>query len=175
MAALYYWVSSSPHCSVVRGSGCQLTGLSLYTLLTCSSRLKFEFDFSCFDSFRVRCIRIDHLPEKMGCFSNIANWINRVLRSPFWPLQICGFNLLWGPADAPVAVNSFPVSTAHHLIDYAAVDGGKDFGAGHLITGSVTAIRLHNSEFRKLVSDCYFYCVSWPESSHAPLFSLTNY
>lgn len=41
-------------------------------------------------------------------------------------LHLCTrFNLLKDPADATVAVNSFPVATAHHLIDYTAVGGGK--------------------------------------------------
>ncbi len=43
-------------------------------------------------------------------------------------------------ADATAAVNSPPVATAHHLIDYAAVGGEKDLGTDQLITLRVTAI-----------------------------------
>ena len=45
-----------------------------------------------------------------------------------------------GAADATVAVNSPPVATAHHLIDYSAVGGEKGLGTDHLITLCVTAI-----------------------------------
>lgn len=56
-------------------------------------------------------------------------------------LQLCTrFVLLKGLADAPVAVNSPPVATAHHLIDYTAVGGEKALGTNSLITLCVTAI-----------------------------------
>ena len=54
--------------------------------------------------------------------------LNDLLRTPqtIKDLHLCTrFDLLGDPADATVAVISLPVATAHHLIDYTAVGGGK--------------------------------------------------
>lgn len=84
------------------------------------------------------------------------------------------FNWIKVPADAIVAVNSPPIATAHHQIDYAAVGGEKDLGTDHLITLCVTAIHCKPPWILKVCKQSpraipTVRAIPWPESSYAPL------
>lgn len=89
-------------------------------------------------------------------------------------MHLCsGFNVLKVPADATVAVNSSPVATAHHLIDYAAVGGEGETKCGSYPLQTSLRSRKHVSKAPGAHSHSIstFMARSQPHSA----ISLTNY
>lgn len=77
------------------------------------------------------CLFVCFMPEN-EVWPKCCNKLNNVLKTAEWcRFAVCsGFNVFKVPADATVAVNSSPVATAHHLIDYAAVGGQGEIKCG---------------------------------------------